>query len=182
MSIKKVKTVAKDAIKTIIILPDIRSVHNVGSVFRTADAAGVSKIFLTGYTPAPRDRFGREREDISKVALGAEKSVEWEQVENTLTLLKRLRKEGVQIVAVEQDARAINYKKFKPAAMKRGKGNKDSPQSIKSVAFIFGNETKGLPKNLLAQCDDIIEIPMRGIKESLNVSVSVGIILFGLIK
>lgn len=172
--IKKAKNAEKTTPKneTIVILPDIRSVHNVGSVFRTADAAGVSKIFLTGYTPAPRDRFGREREDIAKVALGAEKSVPWEQTEDTLALLKRLRKEGVQIVAVEQDERAINYKKFKPAAKGKPAG------APVSVAFIFGNETKGLPKDLLSECDAIIEIPMLGIKESLNVSVSAGIILF----
>lgn len=155
-------------IELILILVDIRSAHNVGSIFRTADAAGVSKIFLTGYTPAPRDKFGRDRSDISKVALGAEKSVTWEHVENPLTLVKKLKGEGVQIVAVEQDKNSIDYKKFK------------SKELEKPIALIFGNETEGVPKNLLKLCDDIIEIPMRGMKESLNVSVSVGVILFGI--
>lgn len=165
---KKVAKVRKSAKKseTILVLIDIRSAHNVGSVFRTADAAGVSKIFLTGYTPAPVDQFGRERGDISKVALGAEKTIAWEHIKNPQNLLKKLQTQNVQIVAVEQDSRSKNYKKFKRV------------KSAKSVAFVFGNETKGLPRKILERCDEVIEIPMQGIKESLNVSVSVGIILF----
>ncbi len=146
-----------------IILADIRSVYNVGSVFRTADAVGATKVFLTGYTPAPLDRFGRERKDISKVALGAEKTVSWEHVPDPVVLIKRLHKLGFEIVSVEQSGKSINYKEFKPRA---------------KTAFVFGNETKGLPEEILKESDSVIEIPMRGTKESLNVSVSVGVILF----
>lgn len=160
--------------ETTLVLVDIRSAHNVGSVFRTADAAGVSKIFLTGYTPAPVDQFGRERGDISKVALGAEKTVAWEHIKNPQNVLKKLREQGIEVVAVEQDARSIDYKKFKSRKSKKTAAKNGS----NTTAFVFGNETKGLPKKVLEQCDQVIEIPMKGTKESLNVSVSVGIVLF----
>ena len=152
--------------KIYIILHDIRSIHNVGSIFRTADAAGISKIFLTGYTPTPTDRFGRARKDLAKVALGAEREISWEYVKNISALLKRLKKENVQIVAIEQDARAKHYKKIR----------------VKNLAaFLFGNEVGGVPPKILKLCDEVAEIPMLGKKESLNVSVSVGITLFGIL-
>lgn len=147
-----------------LILNDIRSVHNVASIFRTADAAGVSKIYLTGYTPAPLDRFGRARRDFAKVSLGAENFVSWEAARSASRFLKRLKKEGVRLAAIEQDTRAVSYKKISA----RGK----------PLALLFGNEVRGLPKHLLSLCDAIAEIPMRGKKESLNVSVAVGIALF----
>ena len=146
-----------------IILPDIRSVYNVGAVFRTADACGVSKIFLTGYTPTPEDRFGRPRKDIAKSALGAEKTVEWEYRESLENLIEELKDEGVETVAVEQDKNSVDYKKYKIE---------------KNTAFIFGNEVDGLSKDILKKMDKIIEIPMVGKKESLNVSVSAGVVLF----
>ena len=146
-----------------VVLENIRSAHNVGSIFRTSDAAGVSKIFLCGYTPAPEDRFGRPRNDISKVALGAEKTVAWQSIENATDLIKKLKKNGVHIVAVEQAPNSVSIKKIKL-----------KPKTV----FIFGNETDGLPKNILKLCDEIAEIPMRGKKESLNVSVSVAIVLY----
>ena len=152
----------------VVILHNIRSVHNAGSVFRTADAAGVSKIFLTGYTPAPLDRFSRERGDFSKVSLGAEKSVPWEQAKTLAPLLKKLKKEGYRIVALEQDARATPLFDYAPQAQK--------------LALILGNEVRGVSKASLKLCDDIIEIPMRGKKESLNVSVAAGIALFSLLR
>lgn len=148
---------------TYVILHDIRSIHNVGSIFRTADGAGVKNIFLTGYTPAPVDRFGRARKDFAKVSLGAEKSVDWERVEDVCTLIERLKRETIQVVAVEQDVRSVAYTHFSPNG---------------SVAYMFGNEPEGLPKKVLDQADVIIEIPMHGKKESLNVSVAAGIILF----
>lgn len=153
-----------------LILVDIRSAHNVGSIFRTADAAGVQKIFLSGYTPAPKDRFDRERNDIAKVALGAEKTVAWEQVEKVETLIKKLKKEGVTVIAIEQSDDSILYKDIYKNISRE-----------KEIALIFGNETEGVPKKILDMCDYVAEIPMKGIKESLNVSVSVGIVLFGLI-
>ncbi|TSC84509.1 MAG: tRNA/rRNA methyltransferase SpoU [Parcubacteria group bacterium Gr01-1014_17] len=146
-----------------LILHNIRSNHNVGSIFRTADAAGVTKIFLTGYTPAPLDRFGRVNKEIAKTALGAEKTVAWERVKKVQELFAHLKKEKVFLVAVEQSPHSINYKKI--------------PRK-KNIALIFGNEVRGLSQSILKQCDCIAEIPMRGTKESLNVSVSVGIVLF----
>ncbi|KKU59142.1 MAG: tRNA/rRNA methyltransferase [Parcubacteria group bacterium GW2011_GWA2_47_12] len=146
-----------------ILLHNIRSNHNVGSIFRTADAAGVAKIFLAGYTPAPVDRFGRINKELAKTALGAEKTVVWERARNISPLLARLKKEKVLLVAVEQHPRAISYKKI--------------PRR-KNIAFIFGNEVRGLPESILKQCDCIAEIPMRGSKESLNVAVATGVVLF----
>lgn len=147
----------------ILILHNIRSTHNVGSIFRTADSAGVSKIYLVGQTATPVDRFGRARKDVAKVALGAEKVVGWEYRERIGPLLKKLQKEKYLIVALEQDTKSIDYKKFKP----KGK-----------TALIVGNEVSGIPKSVLKTCEAIIEIPMRGEKESLNVSVAVGVVLY----
>ncbi len=149
--------------KVFVILHDVRSAHNVGAIFRTAEAAGVSKIFLTGYTPAPTDRFGRERKDIAKSALGAEKMLPWESRRSLNSLVKNLKKEKFAIVAVEQSPKSVDYKKVKI---------KDK------TAIIFGNEVKGLSSAVLKKCDIVAEIPMRGRKESLNVSVAAGIFLF----
>lgn len=155
----------------ILILHNIRSLHNVGSIFRTGDAAGVKKIYLTGYTPAPSDKFGKIRQEIAKTALGAEKTVGWQYCKNISTLIKKLKKEKFHIAAVEQSPKAINYKNFRPAWLGRPKY---------PLALIFGNEVQGLSKKILKKCDKIIEIPMHGKKESLNVSVSAGIILFSI--
>ncbi len=163
----EIRVMSKNNKRIYIILHNIRSTHNVGAIFRTADALGISKIFLTGYTPTPLDRFGKERQDVGKAALGAEKTVPWEQVKNLSLLLKKLRVQGVQIIAVEQSTKAIDYKKIKVT----------SP-----TAFIFGNEVSGLSKMVLEKCDRIAEIPMRGEKESLNVSVSVGVALFRILN
>ncbi len=152
-----------------ILLHNIRSVHNVGSIFRTADAAGVSQIFLSGYTPAPLDRFGREVKGLSKTALGGELSVKWEQVKSPIALINRLKKSGVRIIGIEQDRRSLDYKKMKI--------NKRQP-----VLFIVGNEVDGMPKNILQKCDTIAEIPMKGKKESLNVGVSFGIAVFRMLN
>ncbi len=146
-----------------LILYNIRSAHNVGSIFRTADGAGVEKLYLVGTTPTPIDRFGRVRKDVAKVALGAEVSVPWEYYKTVSPLMQKLQKEGVCIVAVEQDTSSMSYKKFVPHG---------------SVAYIVGNEVDGIPKGVLKKCDHVIEIPMHGKKESLNVSVATGIILF----
>ena len=145
-----------------VILHDIRSAENVGSIMRTADAFCVRKIYLTGYTPAPTDRFGRAVSKISKVALGAEASVDWESKDDISTLMAELKEKGVKCVSVEQTKNSINYKDF----------NIDG-----EVAYIFGNEVDGLPKTVTDISDFVVEIEMKGIKESLNVSVSAGIIL-----
>lgn len=150
-----------------VVLDNIRSVFNVGSIFRTSDALGVDKIFLCGCTPTPMDRFGRERKDLAKVALGAEKTIKWEYKENTINLLKDLKKQKVFIVAVEQDKKSIDYKKVK----------------IKyPLAIVMGEEVKGMSKDVLNECDVIAEIPMVGNKESLNVSVAFGVATYRILK
>jgi len=146
---------------------NIRSTHNVGSLFRTADAVGVSKIYLVGYTPTPTDRFNRERKDIVKVSLGAEKSVPYEYAKTIGPVIKKLKAEGFKIVALEQDKESINYENYKPE---------------ENVALIVGSEVEGIPKSILKKCDMIIEILMKGKKESLNVSVAAGVALFSLIR
>jgi len=146
-----------------LILYNLRSAHNVGAIFRTADAIGVSKIYLIGYTPAPTDQFGRVNKEIAKTALGAEKTIEWEQAEDILELIKKLKETSCQIVALEQTANSVDYKKVKLE---------------KEVAIILGQEVEGIGLEILKECDMVAEIPMRGGKESLNVSVSAGVALF----
>ncbi len=150
------------------VLHDIRSLHNVGSIMRTADAAGVSKIYFCGITPKPTDAFGKYRPQISKVALGAEKTVPWEYSKSSIRTISRLKKEGYKIFAVEQSKKSVPYHKAKP-------GKKDR------IVLVMGNEVKGLPQSVLKNSDKILEIPMRGKKESLNVSVSFGIAVFRII-
>ena len=153
--------------ENLLILHDIRSTQNVGAMFRTADAAGICKIYLTGYTPAPIDRFGKKRSDIAKSALGAEETVKWESKKSLPSLLTKLKKEKYLIVGIEQAKNSIDYKKAKLQ-------NKN--------AFIMGTEVTGIPKNILSKCDIVAEIPMKGKKESLNVSVACGIALFQILK
>lgn len=151
--------------QTIILLHNIRSVYNVGAIFRTADALGVSRIILSGYTPTPIDRFNNPRKDFAKCSLGAEKTVSWEYFVTPFKTLNKLKEEGFDIVSIEQDSKSFDYKKYKPKS---------------KTVIIFGNEVSGVSKKLLDMSDAIIEIPMRGKKESLNVSVSAGIVLFRL--
>ncbi|MEK7212293.1 MAG: RNA methyltransferase [Patescibacteria group bacterium] len=149
------------------ILHNIRSLHNVGSIFRTADAAGVKKIYLGGITPAPTDVFGRVRPQFAKVALGAEKYVKWEKIRHTAEAVARLKDRGYKILAVEQSRRSLPYYRVRP-------GSRDK------VVLLMGAEVKGLPPALLKKCDKILEIPMRGRKESLNVAVAFGIVAYHL--
>lgn len=153
--------------ENILILNDIRSVENVGAIFRTADAAGISKIYLVGYTPAPLDRFGRKRSDLAKSALGAEEFVPWEAKKTISPLIAKLKKDDFKVIAIEQAENSIDYKK-----VRLGKKN----------AFILGTEVTGIPKNILKKCDTIAEIPMCGKKESLNVSVATGVALFRILN
>jgi tRNA G18 (ribose-2'-O)-methylase SpoU len=141
-----------------LLLHDIRSVYNVGSIFRTADAFGVARIYLSGYTPTPIDRFGRKRADVAKVALGAEDSVAWRRLEGSpLEFIKKYKiKDNVVIIALEQDPRSVDYR------------------------HVIGNEIGGISRDILDHTDIIAEIPMRGTKESLNVSVAAGVALFGM--
>jgi tRNA G18 (ribose-2'-O)-methylase SpoU len=135
----------------------------VGSIFRTADACGISHIYLCGYTPDPIDKFGRDRSDISKVSLGAEKSIAWTHVDDTLELVEKLKQDNFEIIAIEQSEHSVDYKKV---------------EIKEKVAFILGEEVHGVPQEILNACDIVAEIPMHGGKESLNVSVSAGIALF----
>lgn len=148
--------------KIYVVLHNIRSVHNVGSIFRTADCLGASEIILVGYTPTPNDRFGRPRKDFSKASLGAEKTIQWRHFPKISEALKFLEDRRVYIIAVEQASDAIDYKKIKPKF---------------PVAFVFGNEVGGVPSAVLSRSDVVAEIAMRGSKESLNVSVAAGIAL-----
>lgn len=146
-----------------VILHNVRSSENVGSIFRTADAAGAAVVYLSGYTPTPVDRFGRTNQKLAKASLGAEKTLRWERAPTIEVLIADLKRQKIQVVAVEQDSRSASY---------------ETLTLSERVAFIFGNEVDGIPKEILMACDAISEIPMHGKKESLNVSVSAGIILF----
>lgn len=150
------------------VLYNIRSAHNVGSIFRTADAAGIDKIYLCGYTPIP-ESVGKKRgsDKIAKTALGAEKTVAWEYVPKIGKLLDKLKNDKTQIIALEQAKGSKNVFNFKPK---------------RATALIVGNEVKGLAPSVLERADDIVEIPMRGKKESLNVSVAFGIAAYALIQ
>lgn len=155
----------------VVILHNVRSTHNVGSIFRTADAAGCEKIYLCGITPAPVDRFGRVNEKVSKVALGAERWIAWEKVGQIIRLIDKIKKEGYKIFAVEQSSRSLPYQKIKL-----------SKKDLAKTALVVGNEIKGLPPAILRRADKILEIPMRGKKESLNVAVAFGVVAFNLIN
>lgn len=146
--------------ETRVALHNIRSAYNVGSIFRTADAFGIKHIYISGYTPAPKDKFGKIRKEISKTALGGEFYVSWSK-NSASNIIRKLREEGFKIVAVEQDKRSVDYRKMKKS---------------KKTLFILGNEVKGLSEEILGMADTIIEIPMAGFKESLNVSVVFGIV------
>ncbi|MCK5589054.1 MAG: TrmH family RNA methyltransferase [Candidatus Pacebacteria bacterium] len=148
----------------ILILHNIRSILNIGALFRTCDAVGIDKVYLTGYSPTPLDRFGRKREDFKKASLGSDEFLDWEYKKNIGLLLDKLKKDGFKIFAIEQDKKSVNYKKGKIK-------NKN--------VFILGNEVRGISKQILDnKVDQILEIPMRGKKESLNVSTTGGIVLF----
>jgi len=155
----------------ILILDNIRSNHNVGSLFRTADAAGVERLYLCGYTPGPVDRFGRENSALAKVALGAEQRLSWEHSQDIEMLLDNVRASGYTIYGLEQDARAVSL--FDRSVCAR---------NIEKIALIVGNEVDGIAEGALARCDVIVEIPMHGTKESLNVSVACGIAAYTLIN
>lgn len=147
-----------------LLLDNVRSVHNTGSVFRTAETLGVSTIYCGGTTPAPVDRFGRKRSDFAKVALGAEEMVGWEHIEDSLKLVRKLKKEGFEVIALEQTKNSMDYKKVKISETK--------------VLVILGSEVEGVSRGLLKLADIVAEIPMKGQKESLNVSVAAGVFLF----
>lgn len=163
--------------KIVVVLHNIRSVHNVGSIFRTADAAGVEKVIVCGITPTPLDRFNKVRPDFAKVSLGAEKAVAWERAANTSDAIKLVRSDGYRIFAVEQSKKSIPYYDVFP---KRNLKKSDRGQHEQKIALVLGNEVEGLSSAILKEADTIVEIPMSGAKESLNVAVAFGIVVFGL--
>lgn len=153
----------------VLILHNIRSAHNVGAVFRTADGCGVKHIYLTGYTPTPPDGTRpyttKPERKLIKTALGSHEFTPWSKVEDIDDVFDDLKKKDFQIVALEQGEKSIDYKKFQP----------EFP-----LALVLGNEPKGIDLETLAKCDIMIDIPMRGQKQSLNVSVAAGIAMYEL--
>lgn len=144
------------------ILDNLRSVHNVGSIFRTSNAVGLTKVYLCGTTPTPVDKKGLKRKDFAKVALGADDTLPWEYTESTYECVKKLRGEGFYIIALEQNEKSVDYKKV-------------SVEGKENVAFIVGHEVDGILADVLELCDITVEIPMLGTKESLNVTIAFGI-------
>lgn len=151
----------KDAKKSpiIIILDNIRSLNNIGSVFRTSDAFLIEKIYLCGITAQP------PHNDIRKTALGSTETVDWEYAENTIDVVNNLKNKGVKICAIEQAEHATMLDKFQP-------------QPNTKYAFVFGNEVKGVAQDVVTASDEVIEIPQFGTKHSLNISVSAGVVIW----
>ncbi|MFK8273640.1 RNA methyltransferase [Capnocytophaga canimorsus] len=153
----------KKATKTplIVILDNVRSLNNIGSVFRTCDAFLIEKIYLCGITATPPNK------EIHKTALGATESVDWQYVADTLVLVKQLQEENVTVIAIEQAENAVILHNFEV-------------ESDKKYAIVFGNEVKGVEQEVVSACQGVIEIPQYGTKHSLNVSVSAGIVIWDL--
>ncbi|WP_410006955.1 TrmH family RNA methyltransferase [Aequorivita nionensis] len=152
---------ASEKTPLIIILDNIRSLNNIGSVFRTADAFLVKKIYLCGITAKPPHK------DIQKTALGATDSVDWEYAEDVMEVVSKLQNEGVFVASIEQAELAVNLNDF-------------SVQKELTYAVIFGNEVKGVQQKVVTASDAVIEIPQFGTKHSLNISVSVGVVVWDL--
>lgn len=157
----------------IVIAHNIRSTHNVGSIFRTCDGFGVKKLYLTGYTPYPKidsdPRLPHIAEklthQIRKTALGAEKTIAFDYNEDLLEIINALQARGYSVIGLEQDNKSILLTNYKPK---------------QKIVLILGEEVNGIPKDILEKCDLLLEIPMKGRKESFNVSVAAGIALYAL--
>ncbi len=149
----------KNNFEIVVILDNIRSTYNVGAIFRTADGAGVKKIYLCGITPTP------ENSKVKKVALGAENYIYWEKVTSVWRLIEKLKKEDYFLIALEQSKKAKNLFQLKKLKKKK-------------IALVVGNEVRGISKKILKRVDLILEIEMAGKKESLNVSVVFGIVIY----
>ena len=159
LSIETFKTAKKTPL--IVILDNIRSLNNIGSVFRTSDAFLIEKIYLCGITAKPPHK------DIHKTALGSTDSVDWEYVEDTLILIERLKNEKVKIASIEQAENSVELQNFNPIQEEK-------------LAVVFGNEVKGVQQKVVSASDYCIEIPQYGTKHSLNISVSCGVVLWDL--
>jgi 23S rRNA (guanosine2251-2'-O)-methyltransferase len=145
----------------LVVLDNVRSLNNVGSVFRTSDAFLIEKIYLCGITATPPNK------EIHKTALGATESVDWEYVEDTLTLVEKLKKENVKVLSIEQAEKSTMLNEFEP-------------KENQTYAVVFGNEVKGVQQSVVSASDGCIEIPQLGTKHSLNISVSCGVVLWDL--
>ena len=160
MSVADFKEAPKKPI--VVVMDQIRSMHNVGSVFRTADAFLINGICLCGFTPQPPHR------DIHKTALGATDSVDWLYYEQTTQAVKELKAQGYKVYAIEQTEGSISLNKFEKS---------DTP-----IALVFGNEVDGVDNEVIALCDGVIEIPQWGMKHSLNISVAAAVVLWELVR
>lgn len=168
----------------VVVLDNVRSAHNVGSVFRTSDSFKVDKVFLCGICPVPPSA------EIHKSGLGAEDSVGWEQCEDTMVAVERLRNEGYTIVSVEQTVNSVKLDRFRPyATQESAEGTSQEsaaetsnigPIPSKKYALIFGNEVDGVSQEVVDASDFSLEIPQFGMKHSLNISVSAGVVLWHL--
>ena len=157
LSVEAFKNVEKTPL--IIVLDNIRSLNNIGSVFRTSDAFLIEKIYLCGITAIPPHK------DIHKTALGSTDTVDWEYIENTIDLIEKLKVQNVKICSIEQAENATMLNDF-------------SPQQQTTYALIFGNEVKGVSQDVVSASDTVIEIPQFGTKHSLNISVSCGVVVW----
>lgn len=159
LSIEDFKTAKKTPL--IVILDNIRSLNNIGSVFRTSDAFLIEKIYLCGITAKPPHK------DIHKTALGSTDTVAWEYVDDTIVLVKKLQADGIKVLSIEQAENATMLNDF-------------TPDANTTYAIVMGNEVKGVQQEVVSACDTVIEIPQYGTKHSLNISVSCGIVLWDL--
>lgn len=157
LSVEEFKETKKTPL--IIVLDNIRSLNNIGSVFRTSDAFLVEKIYLCGITATPPHK------DIHKTALGSTETVDWEYAENTMAVIEKLKEQHVIVAAIEQAENATMLNTFKP-------------QPHQKYALVFGNEVKGVSQNVVSASDVILEIPQFGTKHSLNISVSCGVVVW----
>lgn len=148
-----------EKVPLVVVLDDVRSMHNVGSVLRTADAFRLEAVWMCGITGTP------PHAEIHKTALGAEDSMEWHYFENAQDAVKRLKEEGVVVMAVEQAEGATMLHEFRPEASRR-------------YAIVLGNEVKGVHQEVIDLCEGCIEIPQHGTKHSMNVSVAAGIVIY----
>lgn len=154
---------AVDKTPLIVVLDNVRSLNNIGSVFRTSDAFLIEKIYLCGITATPPNK------DIHKTALGATESVDWEYVENTLDIIKKLKRDDVKVLSIEQAENATKLDDF-------------LPEKGKKYAIVMGNEVKGVQQEVINASDFCIEIPQLGTKHSLNISVTTGIVIWDLFQ
>ena len=159
----------------VVVMDNIRSMHNVGSVFRTSDAFLISGICLCGFTPQPPHR------DIQKTALGATESVDWLYYENTKDAVLALKEQGYKVFAIEQTQGSISLEYFK-TYLTNAFNDDVYKESNKAVAFVFGNEVEGVSEEVLAICDGAVEIPQYGMKHSLNISVAAAIVLWEMVR